>query len=394
MTVEKLKKEVCATIDSMKDQLLKVSRTIHANPELALKETKAAALLTEAIEKAGLPVERGVYGLETAFESEFGSDEGPCVAILAEYDALPEIGHACGHNLIATAALGASLSLAKLNDRLPGQIRLMGTPGEEGAGGKIIMDAEGAFNKVDAAMMIHPAGINMATMPTLAATGVKVIYHGRPAHAAASPHEGINALDALVTAYQAVAQLRQHIRYTERISGIITDGGKASNIIPEKAAGTFGVRAANKDELEVLKKKVQGCFEAGASATGATLEAKWATASYLDLRANWPLVEKFQRNAESLGREFIPLDKVPVGAAGSTDMGNVSYRVPSIHPMIAAAPAGCTIHHPDFTGYAGSEMGDAAAIDSAKALAMTALDFLTDADLQESVRNQFEAEFK
>ncbi len=394
MTVEKIKEEVCATIESMKDQLLDISRTIHANPELALKETKAAALLTETIEKAGLPVERGVYGLDTAFVSEFGSDQGPCVAILAEYDALPEIGHACGHNLIATAALGAGLSLAKLGDRLPGRLRLMGTPGEEGAGGKIMMDAEGAFANVDAAMMIHPGGVNLRTMPTLAATSVETIYHGRPAHAAASPHEGINALDAIVTAYQAIAQLRQHIRHTERIQGIITDGGQASNIIPARTAGRFGVRAANRENLEVLKKKVQGCFEAGALATGATLEAKWASASYLDLRTNWPLADMFQHNAESLGREFIPLDMLPLGAAGSTDMGNVSYRVPSIHPLMAAAPADCTIHHPDFTGYAGSEMGDSAAIDGAKALAMTALDYFTDADLRESVRKQFEAEFK
>jgi len=394
MTVEKLKEEVCATIESMKDELLKVSRTIHANPELAFKETKAAALLTETVEKAGLPVERGVYGLDTAFESEFGSDQGPCVAILAEYDCLPDIGHACGHNLIATAALGASLSLAKLGDRLPGRIKFMGTPGEEGAGGKIIMDAEGAFTNVDAAMMIHPAGINLATMPTLAATGVKVIYHGRSAHAAAGPHQGINALDALVTAYQAIAQLRQHIQHSERISGIITDGGQASNIIPDRAAGTFGVRAANKEELEVIKKKVQGCFEAGASATGATLEANWAEASYLDLRTNWPLAHVFQHNAESLGREFIPYDMIPQSAAGSTDMGNVSYRVPSIHPLMAAAPAECTIHNPEFTKYAGSELGDSAAIDGAKALAMTALDYLTQAELRQKVQEQFEAEFK
>ncbi|MCP4753099.1 MAG: M20 family metallopeptidase [Proteobacteria bacterium] len=394
MSVENAKQEVCAIIESMKDQLLNVSRTIHANPELALKETKAAALLTETIENAGLPVERGAYGLDTAFVSEFGSDEGPCVAILAEYDALPKIGHACGHNLIATAALGAGLSLAKLGDRLPGRVKLMGTPGEEGGGGKIIMDNRGAFKKVDTAMMIHPGGVNLPSMPTLASTAVEAIYHGRPAHASASPEKGINALDAMVTAYQAIAQLRQHIRYTERIHGIITDGGQAGNIVPDRAAGHFGVRAANSEDLEVLKKRVQGCFEAGALATGATLEAKWAPGSYLDLRTNRPLIDKFLRNAESLGREFLPLDGLPVGAAGSTDMGNVSYRVPSIHPMLAAAPADCTIHHPDFTAYAVSEMGEAAAIDGAKALAMTALDFFADADFRREVREQFKAEFK
>jgi len=256
------------------------------------------------------------------------------------------------------------------------------------------MDLGGAFKKVDAAMMIHPGRVNMTTMPTLAVIGVEVIYHGRSAHAAVSPHKGINALDALVTAYQAIAQLRQHIRHTERIQGIITDGGQASNVIPERAAGAFAVRAANSDNLETLKKRVQGCLEAGASATGATLEAKWAPGSYLDLRTNWPLADIFQQNAESLGREFLPLDKTRQGGAGSTDMGNVSYRVPSIHPLMAAAPANCTIHNPEFTKYAGSEMGDAAAIDGAKALAMTALDFFTDTELRENVRKQFEAEFK
>ena len=394
MPVENFKEEVCAIIDAMKDQLLKVSRTIHANPELALKETKAAALLTETIEAAGLPVERGACGLDTAFISEFGSGQGPCVAILAEYDALPDIGHACGHNLIATAALGAALSLAKLGDRLPGRVKLMGTPGEEGAGGKIIMDVRGAFKKVDAAMMIHPGSANLTAMPTLASTSVETIYHGRPAHASASPEKGINALDAMVTAYQAIAQLRQHIRNTERIHGIITDGGQAGNIVPERAAGVFGVRAASSGDLDVLKKRVQGCFEAGALATGARLEAKWARGSYLDLRTNPPLIHRFQRNAESLGREFVPMESLRGGAAGSTDMGNVSYHVPSIHPMMAAAPADCTIHHPDFTRYAGSEMGEAAALDGAKAMAMTALDFFTDADLRREVRKQFEAQSK
>jgi len=392
MNVAGLKQEVCRTVDALRDDLVRVSRAIHARPELAFEEHEAAALLCGVLEGAGLPVARGAYGLETAFESEFGGDtaRGGCVALLAEYDALPGIGHACGHNLIATAAVGAALSLAALSSRLPGHVRLLGTPAEERGGGKELMAQRGALEGVDAALMVHPAGVDLATMPCIAVADLTVRYRGVAAHASAMPDRGVNALDALVLGYQSIAALRQHIRPTERIHGIITKGGSAPNIVPEEAEGRFYVRARNTEELAPLKGRVEGCFQAGASATGAKLELVWHAPDYLELRTNWPLAEAYQRNAESLGRRFFPLDKLPSGVQGSTDMGNVSQRVPSIHPMIAAAPPHCTIHNAEFATWAASEMGDAAALDGAKALAMTALDFLCDEALRKRVREAFD----
>lgn len=391
MDVGKLKEEVCEAIDAMREDLLRASRAIHANPELSFEEHQAAALLVKMLRKAGLDVTEGAYGLETAFASEFGTRGAPCVALLAEYDALPEIGHACGHNLIATSGVGAGLALAALGPRLPGRVRVLGTPAEERGCGKELMARRGALDDVAAALMMHPSSVNLVTMPCVCLAELDVVYRGEAAHAAAMPERGVNALDALVIAYQGIAALRQHIRATERIHGIITDGGQAPNIVPEHAAGRFYVRAATPGELAALKPRVEGCLRAGAEATGAELELSWGEADYLDIRFNEPLAEAFRVNAEKLGREFFPIDKLPASLQGSTDMGNVSHRVPSIHPMLACAPIHCTIHNPEFATYAGSASGDETAIEGAKALAMTALDFLTDAELRERARNVFEA---
>ena len=385
-----LKTRVCEIVDRITGELLRISHEIHAHPELAFEERRASALLAEALEKAGLDVVRGAYGLETAFECRVGAGEGPCVALLAEYDALPEIGHACGHNIIAAAAVGGALALAALGESLPGRLRVLGTPAEERGAGKELMARAGAFEGVDAAMMVHPAGVNLASMPCLAIAEVEARYRGEAAHASAMPQRGTNALDALVLAYQGLAALRQHIQSTERIHGIITDGGQAPNIVPERSAGLFYVRAAGAGDLERLKRRVEGCFRAGAHATGAELELRWGEVDYLEIRRNAPLEQAFQRNAESLGRVFFPIDRLPASVAGSTDMGNVSQRVPSIHPMVAAAPIHCTIHHPEFAKWAASELGDQAAIDGAKALAMTAIDFLCQAELREHARRTFE----
>lgn len=383
--------EVSRRIDEMADELITVSHSIHANPELAFKEHFAAQTLTEALGNRGIAAHTGVYTLETAIEADLDTrQDGPRVAILAEYDALPGIGHACGHNLIATAALGAVLGLQAVQDRLPGRVRFLGTPAEEKGGGKELMARAGAFKGIDAAMMIHPAGMNMATMPCICVAEVKVIYHGRSAHASAMPHKGINALDGLLLAYQAISNLRQHIRSTERIHGIITEGGLAPNIVPERAAGEFYVRAANEKALAALKPRVQACFEAGATGSGCQVEVKWAGVDYLDLNTNWPLADRFQAHAEALGREFVPREQLSGGPAGSTDMGNVSYLVPSIHPMIACAPANVVIHHPEFAKWAGSELGDRAALDGAKSLALTALDYLLTPELQQASRRAYD----
>jgi len=387
--VDSLKRAVCEAVDARRALLLDVSHEIHAHPELAFEEVRASALLAATLRDAGLAVEAPAYGLATAFEARAGTS-GPTVSLLAEYDCLPGIGHACGHNLIATASLGAGLALASLGARLPGRVRVLGTPAEEAGCGKELMARAGAFDEVDAALMIHPAGVDLVTMPTLALAEVDVRYRGVASHASGMPERGVNALDALVTAYQAIAQLRQHIKPTERVHGIFTEAGEAPNVVPERAAGRFYVRSRDAAELAPLKRRVEGCFRAGAEATGCSVEIEWREPDYLELRTSWPLAERYQRNAESLGRTFFPYDKLPASAMGTTDMGNVSHRVPAIHPMIAAAPIHCSIHNAEFASYAGAGSGDAAAIDGAKALAMTALDFLLDADLRARVREAFE----
>ena len=388
MNVESLKSEVCRYIDENAAMLVDTSHEIHSKPELAFQEKEAARLLTSRVEHSGLDVKRGAYGLSTAYESEFGSD-GPNIAILSEYDALPAIGHSCGHNIIAVMGLGASLALSSLGDRLNGRIRYLGTPAEEKGGGKELMAQEGAFDGVDAAMMVHPAGVDLATMPSICVSEVRVTYHGKSSHASAMPHAGVNALDALVTGYQTLAQLRQHIRPTERIHGIFTETGDAPNIVPDRASGVFYVRAADAKDLAPLKARVQNCFEAGALSSGCELDISWAKADYLDMNTNWPLAAAYQNNAETIGREFFPLDKMPAGSAGSTDMGNVSHRVPSIHPMITCAPRHVVIHNREFAQWAASDLGDKACLDGAKAMAMTALDYFADESLRKSAADEF-----
>ena len=386
------KEILCTAVDDIAPELLAVSRDIHAHPELAFEETHAAQLLVRTARGHGLGVETGSYGLATAFEASFGAEGSsarPNVAVLAEYDALPGIGHACGHNLIATSALGAALALASVREELPGRVTLLGTPAEEKGGGKELMARNGAFDTVDAAIMMHPSGINLATMASICVAEVDVVYHGKSAHASAMPHKGRNALDGLLLAYQAISNLRQHIRHSERIHGIVTDGGQAPNIVPDRAAGEFYVRAKNAEHLEALKPRVRACFEAGAKASGCEVEMSWGAVDYLDLNTNWPLAAAFQANAETLGREFESAAERNLSGAGSTDMGNVSHRVPSIHPMLAAAPRDVVIHNPEFAKYAGSAMGDQAALDGAKALAMTAFDFLADPRLQADSKHAF-----
>ena len=388
---QQIHEQVSERIDALADELIGVSHAIHANPELAFEEHFACETLAKSLEGHGLETKTDVYTLPTAFETNIHSSQaGPVLAILAEYDALPGIGHACGHNIIATSALGATLGLQAVAEHLPGTVRLLGTPAEEKGGGKELMARAGAFDDVDAAMMIHPAGVNIASMPCICVAEVEVIYHGKAAHASAMPHKGVNALDGLLLAYQAISNLRQHIRATERIHGIISEGGAAPNIVPDKTTGQFYVRAANEKDLKKLKPRVQACFEAGATGSGCEVEVNWAGVDYLDLNTNWPLANQFQHHAQALGREFVPFEDAVKFGAGSTDMGNVSYRVPSIHPMLAVAPPNVVIHNPEFERWAGSEKGDLAVLDGAKAMACTAVDYLLSPALQQEAKNAYD----
>ncbi len=384
-----LKERAFARVDAQRDALIDLSLRIHRTPELRFAEHRAAGWLVEFLEQAGYAVERGAYGLPTAFAARLGSG-APQVAILCEYDALPGIGHACGHNIIATAGAGAGAALAALIGETGGSIVVLGTPAEEGGGGKILMARNGAFDDVDAAMMVHPAGVDLPAMHVLAISAVEVEYRGRAAHASASPHHGVNALDALVTAYNAIAQLRQHIRPTERIHGIITDGGQAPNIVPEHAAGVFYIRAATEKRLVALKERVAACFRAGALATGAELTMRRLDEDYSDMLTNQPLAAAYAANLTRLGRRSDP--EVPAAVAGSTDMGNVSKLVPSIHPMIAAAPPSVPLHSVEFAAYAASEQGHRAVIDGAKGLAATAIDILCTAELRTAIHAAFAAD--
>ena len=378
--IDALKARVCDAVDRRAEILIGLSRAVHASPELAFEEFESARLVAEAAEHGGLAVVRGAYGLETALAAEFGRGGGSAmVGILSEYDALPGIGHACGHNIIAAAGLGATLALSDLGDDLPGRVRWVGTPAEERGCGKELMARAGAFEGLDAAMMVHPAGVDAKGVRALCIATAGVVFRGRAAHAAVNPHGGLNALDAAVAAYQAVAALRQHLAPGDILNGVLTHGGGAPNIIPDHAALAYFVRAPEGGRLRNLKTRFEAAMRAGALGAGCEVEISWSNADYLDFKGNGPLADAYEANATRLGRTFYPVERLP---AGSTDMGNVSHRVPSLHPLISAAPPEVMIHDRAFTAWAGSPMGDKAVLDGAKALAMTALDVLANPALR------------
>lgn len=369
--------------------LLDASHRIHATPELGFEEHHAAELLSQVLESAGLRVERGAYGLPTAFEAVAGT-EGPRIAVLCEYDALPGIGHACGHNIIGTAGVGAAIAAAAVAEELGGTVVALGTPAEEGGGGKVAMGERGAYEGVDAALMVHPAGLDLSRFGAIAIQQVEVTYHGRAAHAAAAPQAGRNALDAAVLGYVNVAALRQHIRPDERIHGIFTEAGRAPNVVPERAAATWYVRSPTVRGLQKLKARVLACLEAGAEAAGCTMEHVWLEPAYADMVDNGPMIELYRANLARTGRELVDPDSL-AAIVGSTDMGNVSHVVPSIHPMIAVSPPTVAIHTQDFVRFAGGAEGDRAVLDGARAMAATIADLWAAPGALAAARADFEA---
>lgn len=385
------KANVCSHLDEMKEELIAVSQQIFDAPEVGFQEFKAAQLLADHLQRNGIEVEQGVAGLETSLRAIHpATSEGPTVAILGEYDALPDIGHGCGHNLIATAALGAFLAVGRIKENLPGTLLFLGTPAEEEGGGKIIMVNEGVFKEINVAMMFHPSSnYTMVDRGSLALTEVKIEFFGKAAHASASPEQGINALDAVIQTFTGISALRQHIKDGARIHGIITHGGVKPNIVPDYAAAAFYVRAADNDYCYELLEKVEGCAKGAALATGATLSFKKIGHLYQALKVNRSLAEAF---AQNLGAINVPLKPLPKGHnLGSTDMGNVSQVVPAIHPYIEIAEEGIAGHSKEFAKAAISEKGYAAMISAAKALAMTTVDVLTDPKLLKQVMMEFES---
>jgi amidohydrolase len=389
MEITEAKQRVCDEIDRLAPELLDVSHRIHARPELGFEEHHAHELLTEVLSEHGLAVQRRAYGLDTAFEARAGDSDGSVVAVVCEYDALPGIGHACGHNIIAASGLGAGLALAALADAAGGRVAVVGTPAEEGGGGKEIMLRAGAFADADAAMMIHPANHELAVFNAVAVQRLNARYTGAAAHAAAAPEKGRNALDAAVLGYNAVAALRQHIRGDERIHGIFIDGGAKANIVPVTAATEWYVRSTNLTSVEPLKERVAACLRAGADAAGCELDIEWGDPAYADMNDNPVLLDRYLANLATVGRST---DSDPgARVVGSTDMGNVSYAVPSIHPMLKVAPDDVAIHTPAFAEYARGPRGDSAVIDGAKVLAMTALDCWLDDSAMSAARAAFAA---
>jgi amidohydrolase len=386
LDIEKLKAKVRDSIETQREQLIQLSLNIHDNPELGFKEEKAATWLTGYLEDSGFHIERGIAGLATAFRASYGQ-ERPRIALLAEYDALPKIGHGCGHNIIGVSAVGAGVASKRLIDSLGGSVAVMGTPGEENYGGKIDMVKGGAFKEVDVAMIVHPDTRNMPTEDALACISLEVEFFGRPAHAAGEPHKAINALDAMILAFTSINALRQHIRRDARIHGIITDGGEAPNIIPGHSAGVFSVRALDNDYLSELKNRVLNCFAGASVASGTRLEYRWRDRTYAPMKSNMILSGLFKHNLESLGRAVEDFD--PRSGLGSTDMGNVSQVVPSIHPTIAIAPREVLIHTPEFAAATISEAGHSALLDAAKAMAMTVADILQPGTI-DRIRQEFD----
>jgi amidohydrolase len=382
-----LKDEISTRIDALRPELERIGRDIHANPEIAYEERQAVGWLTALLREHGFEVEVGVANTPTAFVASRRKGSGPSIAFLSEYDALRGLGHGCGHNLIATASAGAGIALAEALDRVPGRVQVIGTPAEEGGGGKIRLIRAGIFQEVDAAMMFHPDSRTQVLHWALAVTHMHFEFIGRAAHASGDPEQGINALDAFVLAYNGISMLRQHIKEGARLHGFLKEGGTAPNIVPERTSGEFLVRARDTAYMQELVQKVKNIFQAAALATGCSVKLTFDEEPYSDLRNNAVLAALFEENLRRLGID--PVEPVPWANAGSTDMGNVTHVVPGLHPTLAIAPADVPTHSQAFLEASGSLRGYQAMIDAAKALAMTGADLLTDPSLVEKAKAEF-----
>lgn len=385
--IEKLKATVSGEVDARRNELGELSLKIHATPELGFHEVKASAWLSQYLADNGFTVERGICDLPTAFRASYGNGP-PAIAVLAEYDALPKLGHACGHNIIAACAAGAGVASRPAIDRFGGSVLVIGTPAEEFGAGKAIMIERGVFDKIDIAMLVHPGSHDTVTTEALACQPLLVEFFGRAAHAAARPETGINALEAMIQSFTAINSLRQHIKSKARIHGIITDGGEAPNIVPAHSAATFLVRAEDDAYLDDLKQRVLNCFIAAATASGARLEYRWEDNRYAPLLNNLSLAKLFKHNMQSIRRQVKLVN--PGRSFGSTDMGNVSQVVPAIHPTVAIASNAGTVHTPEFALAAASESGIKGLLDAAKALAMTVTDLVASPKTVIKIKEEFQ----
>ncbi|MCX5435748.1 M20 family metallopeptidase [Streptomyces sp. NBC_00063] len=390
---EQLGVRIDAAVEEDGPDLLALSHALHEDPEPGFEEHRAVSRIVALLGARGIEAEVGVHGLPTALRAQVGDGTGPTVAVLAEYDALPGTGHGCGHNIICAAGVGAFLALSRVAEDIGATVLLLGTPAEENGTGKELMARAGAFEGVDAAVMVHPlAGADLTDAPFLGLREVVVEYTGLAAHASASPFMGVNALDAVVAAYQGVSALRQHIPPTDRVHGVITQGGTRPNVVPEHAAAHFYLRAATVEALGELSQRVQRIFEGAAAMTGTRVAVRWDDCPpCLPVRSNDALAARFAQHLRRRGRTALPGSAAPDAAQGSTDLGNVSVRVPAIHPMLAIAPAGVALHTTDFAALVAGEAADRTVLDAAATLARTAADFAADAELRAAVADEFAA---
>jgi amidohydrolase len=392
-TAANLKRDARRTIDETAPELIGISDWMYHNPELGLQEVKASERLTALLERQGAKVERGIAGLPTAFRAQMTpSTSRPTIAIIAEYDALPEVGHGCGHNIIATAAIGAGLALRSVADRLPGSVVVLGCPAEESAvpnaGGKIYLIEAGYFDDVDAAIMIHPMNeTRIGTGSSLVARGIEFEFFGKPAHAAAAPYEGVNALDAVIQTFNGVSALRQQLRPSVRVHGVITNGGGAPNVIPPYTSARFRVRATTPEETDEVLRKVVRCAEAGALSAGARLEWREYIKPYLNMIPNRTIGEAFGENLRALGIDV--QESSASDGAGSTDFGNVSHLVPAVEAYLRICGPEAGWHSKEVANATTTEAGHTAIINGASGLVMTAIDLLTSSDLLERARAEF-----
>jgi len=374
--VDRLKEIARASLAARLEDLIGLSHWIHGHPETAFEEHACAAATMRLLEDSGFRVEEGICDLPTAFSARAG--HGPLViAMCAEYDALPDIGHACGHNVIAASAVGAGIALASVAEELGIGVSVIGTPAEEGGGGKILLLERGAFAGVHAAMMVHPWPADRLTATCLAVSHFDVHYSGKEAHAAAAPWEGLNAGDAMTIAQVAIGLLRQQLAPSDQVHGVVLSGGRAANVIPGEATGRFMCRSGSLDALAVLEPRVRRCFEAGALASGTTVSYEQLCPVYSHMEPDVELLARYRENAERLGRRFELDDRGVPPPVISTDMANVSLQIPAIHPMIGIEADGTVNHQPGFAARCISASADAALHDGALALAWTGIDAAT-----------------
>jgi len=379
MTIED---QVTETVEKSRDELITLSHFIHAHPELGYEEVRSSEAVANAAEEMGFDVERGIAGLPTAFRATVGTGDFH-VVYCAEYDALPDVGHACGHNIIAASSLGAALGLGAVADELGLTVTLLGTPSEEGGGGKIDLINAGYFDDTHAALMIHPFPTERLDAICLAVDHFDVTFIGKEAHASAAPWEGVNALDALTISQVALGLLRQQLRPEDQVHGIVVEGGSAANIIPSRVVGRFMARSSTSTQLSELRERVNACFEAGALASGATLLIEELGHQFSHMVADQEILAHYRRAAESLGRSFALDDDEVAKPTISTDMANVSLVVPSIHPLLMIPTHGASNHQPEFTVACVTPAADQAVIDGAVALAHTVVGVAQDRALRE-----------